>query len=330
MNQRDPKELLIASKEFATEHRLTSWWCLGSTLVLWASLTTVAVSDLPWAVRVLSSIAVGMVLVRLFVIFHDYQHGAILANSWLARQIMNGVGVLTLNPPSVWNRSHDHHHKHNSKTFGASIGSYPIMTIETYAKCTPAEKFAYQIARHPLTIFLGYFTVFAWGMCLRPFLQNPSRHLDVVAAMVIHVSLLVWLGTFGWDIMMLGMFLPAFVSSFVGAYLFYAQHNFPAAKLRTRDDWTHVDAALHSSSFIPMGSVMSWLTGNIGFHHVHHLNARIPFYRLPEAMRSMSELQTPGTTTLSLKGIRECLRLKLWCPETEQLVGFEKNARSLA
>lgn len=320
---RQPRELLIASRKFAAENRLKSWWCLGSTLTLWGGLTAAAVSSLPWSVRAVSSIAVAMVMVRLFVIYHDYQHGAILRKSSLAKLVMSCFGLLTLNPPSVWNRSHDHHHKHNSKTYGSSIGSYPVMTTASYAKCSPAEKFAYRVSRHPLTILLGYLTVFGWGMCMRPLLQNPRRHIDAAASVVIHISLLVWLSTIGLGVMMLGMMLPAFIASFVGAYLFYAQHNFPDAKYRTGKDWSRVDAALHSSSFIPMGAIMNWLTGNIGFHHVHHVNARIPFYRLPEAMSALAELQRPGTTTLTLSGIRECLRLKLWCPDADRLVGFD-------
>lgn len=323
MSQREPRELLIASREFAVENRLKSWWCLGSTVLLWAGLIAVAVSGLPWGLRVVSSVAAAMVMVRLFVVYHDYQHGAILRNSWLAKLLMSSFGLLSLNPPSVWNRSHDHHHKHNSKTYGASIGSYPIMTTASYSKCSPAEKFAYRVSRHPLTILLGYFTVFGWGMCIRPFLHNPRQYIDAAASLVIHVSALVLLGVIGLDVMLLGMLLPAFVASSLGAYLFYAQHNFPAAKYRPRHYWSRVDAALHSSSFIPMGPVMNWLTGNIGFHHVHHLNARIPFYRLPEAMHALVELQSPGTTTLTASGVRACLRLKLWCPDAERLVGFD-------
>ena len=160
-------------------------------------------------------------------------------------------------------------------------------------------------------------------MCVRPFLHNPRRHLDAVASLVIHVTLIALLGKVGLDAMILGVLLPSFIASFLGAYLFYAQHNFPAAKYRTRDDWSRVDAALHSSSYIPMGPVMKWLTGNIGFHHVHHLNSRIPFYRLPEAMKAMVELQSPGTTTLTPSGFRECFRLKLWCPDANRLVAFD-------
>lgn len=324
MTVREPKELLIASREFANESRWLSWWCLWSTLTVYAALVTVAVSDLPLWIRIPSSLLSALVHVRLFVIYHDFQHGAILKNSWVARIVMGLYGLVSLNPQSVWTRSHDHHHAHNSKSYGANIGSYPILTTATYPTLSPSQKFAYNVSRHPLTMLFGYFTVFLWGMSIRPFLRSPLRHLDALAAVVVHLSLLLWLATFGTDVMILGLALPSFVASCVGAYLFYAQHNFPAAKLRRGNHWSHVDAALNSSSFIPMGTAMSWLTGNIGFHHVHHLNARIPFYRLPEAMGALVELQSPQTTTLGWSDIRACLRLKLWDAKTDRLVGYDE------
>ena len=137
-------------------------------------------------------------------------------------------------------------------------------------------------------------------MSLRPFLLNPRRHFDGALAVLLHLSLVVCLSSRGFDVLLFGMFVPFLTATALGAYLFYAQHNFPAAKLTARAEWSHVDAALRSSSFMKMGPVMNWFTGNIGYHHVHHLNSRIPFYRLPEAMAALEELQSPGTTSLKL------------------------------
>src|SRR5439155_7141085 len=105
----------------------------------------------------------------------------------------------------------------------------------------------------------------------------------------------------------------------LGSYLFYAQHNFPGARFQEGDAWDYTAAALTGSSYIAMNPVLRWFTGNIGYHHVHHLNAGIPFYRLPEAMAQMEELQSPGVTTLSPLGVYRCLRLKLWDPEGQRL-----------
>ena len=320
---RTAKELLIASKEFASEYRWLSWWHLWSTLGLLIGLIAAAVSDLPWGIRAASSVVAGLVGVRLFIIYHDYQHLAILRNSPIAGFLMGLYGLIMLNPRSVWVDSHDHHHKNNSQTFGDNIGSFPIMTTHAYASALSAERFVYAAARNPLTIVLGYFTVFIWRMCLQPFLENPRKHFDGALAILLNLALMTYLGTVGLDVIMLGMIVPWMVASSLGAYLFYAQHNFPAAKLNTRSEWSHVEAALHSSSFIAMSPLMNWFTGNIGYHHVHHLNARIPFYRLPEAMAALEELQSPGTTSLNPRDIVACLRLKLWSPEEGRFVGFK-------
>ena len=123
--------------------------------------------------------------------------------------------------------------------------------------------------------------------------------------------------------MLLGLVVPLFVGSGMGSYLFYAQHNFPGAKMCSPSEWSHVDAALVSSSYMPMNPVMHWFTGNIGYHHVHHLNAKIPFYRLPEAMAGIEELQSPPTTSLYPRDVLACLRLKLWNEEEERFVSFK-------
>jgi omega-6 fatty acid desaturase (delta-12 desaturase) len=106
--------------------------------------------------------------------------------------------------------------------------------------------------------------------------------------------------------------------------LFYAQHNFPDCRLYHREEWSHARAAMSSSSFIKMNGLMHWFTGNVGFHHIHHLNAKIPFYRLPEAMANMPELRSPGTTSLHPTDVWSCLRLNLWDPTKQRLVTFRE------
>ncbi|MCA9213303.1 MAG: fatty acid desaturase [Planctomycetales bacterium] len=324
MNRRDSKELLIASKRFASEDRWISWWCLSSTILIYATLLAVAASRLSYSLRLPCSILAGLVHVRLFVIFHDVQHGAVLQNSKTAKIVMGVFGLLSLNPPSVWNHSHDHHHLHNSNGFGENVGSYPILTTTEYKALSGTARLRYAMARHPMTMLMGYFTVFLWRMTIRPLINDPIRHRDGLYAVALHVLALCLLTRISLDAMLLGICLPLTIASCIGAYLFYAQHNFPTARLRSGSEWSHVDAALNSSSFIPMGPLMQWLTGNIGFHHVHHLNARIPFYRLPEAMSALVELQTPRVTTLSWIDVRRCLKLKLWDVELDRLVGFDE------
>ena len=319
---RTGQELLDASRPFTTEDTRKSWLYLLSTILLTLLLWAVTVSTLPMTARVAASILMGLMLVRLFIIYHDYQHGAILRRSRAARWIMAAYGLYILNPPSIWRRSHNYHHKHNAKLTGASIGSFPMMTMEQYKRASKSEQRAYAITRHPITILLGYLTIFIYGMCIRSFVVDPRRHLDSLFALILQVILLALHAAAGLDWLLLGHLIPVNIALTSGAYLFYAQHNFPDIELRDRTEWEYVNAALRSSSYMTMSRVMHWLTGNIGYHHVHHLNARIPFYRLPEAMDAIPELQSPGTTSWRPSEIAACLRLKLWDPEQSKMVGW--------
>ena len=112
----------------------------------------------------------------------------------------------------------------------------------------------------------------------------------------------------------------------IGSYLFYAQHNFPAVTFSHKAGWTYEKAALESSSYMKTGPVAAWFMANIGYHHIHHLNSKIPFYRLPEAMAGIPELQNPRTTTINPVEIFRCLRLKVWDTETQKLVPLSQRS----
>lgn len=315
-------EILRATKPFVKENPRRSWTDVLSTLAVLAGLLALAAAPLPAYGRAAAGFLAGLVVVRAFVLYHDYQHGAILRRSRTAKVLMTLYGLLTLTPPSPWNRSHNHHHLNNSKMFGAAIGSFPLMTRQAWLRATPGQRLRYAAARHPFTILFGYVTVFLVGMTLRPFILDPRRHLDCLAALLLHGTLVTTLALLDPVSLVHALLLPLFTASAAGSYLFYAQHNFPDAKVRSRAEWDHVSAALDSSSYMPLSPVLAWLTADIGFHHVHHLNARIPHYRLAEAARAIPELRRAGRTGLSLRDIRSCLRLKLWDEAQGRLVGF--------
>jgi acyl-lipid omega-6 desaturase (Delta-12 desaturase) len=320
---RTGKELILATKPYAHDSSAKSWAHLLSTALLLASALAGTLWNLPLAGRIGCSLLAGLLYLRFFVIYHDQQHEAILSNSRLAEGLMRLFGLLILSPSSVWRSSHNHHHNHNSKLRGSHIGSFPIMTKEQYLQSSKAKRFNYLFMRHPLTILFGYFFIFQYGMCLYPSLTKPRQHFDGLLALLLHVLLAVvitWV--FGWPALLLTLVLPHFIASAIGSYLFYAQHNFPTVSFRDKSCWTYEDAALESSSFMRTGLVAGWFTANIGYHHVHHLNSRIPFYRLPEVVAAFPELQNPKTTSLHPGEILRCLRLKVWDDTAKRMVGL--------
>ncbi len=308
------KELILATKPFATEFRWKSWFFTLSTLFLLAGLNLIIFLAFPFALRLSASVMLGFLIVRMFVIYHDYQHHAILQNSIIADILFYLFGLYVLAPPGIWKRSHNYHHNHNSKLFSASIGSYPIFTKEKYLSCSRSEQKTYLAIRHPLTITFGYLVVFIYGMCIQSFMSKKSEHWDSIAALLIHgIFIALTAIFFGWITVALAIFIPFLIACAMGSYLFYAQHNFPEVEFKeNKIEWSYDHAALQSSSYMKMNPFWQWVTANIGFHHIHHINSRIPFYRLPEAMKSLPELGTPKITTLNPRDIYRCFQLKVW------------------
>lgn len=316
-----PESLHARTRAYAKDHTLTSWWCVLSTAFLLLAATLFTLPVIPLAARIFASIIAGLLSVRLFVIYHDQQHHAILPKSVLAEIFMQVFGLWALSPSSIWRASHDHHHAHNSRLRGSNIGSYPIMTYEQYQNSSGGDRFKYLFMRHPLTILFGYFTVFLVGMIIVPFINLPRKHYDCLIALVLHIAVSVALVLcFGWSTFILALLLPHFIASAMGSYLFYAQHNFPGVTFNAKGGWTFEKAALESSSYLNTNPVMHWFTANIGYHHIHHLNHRIPFYRLPELFRDFPELQKAKTTSLHPLDIIRCLRLKVWCVDSQRMV----------
>ena len=317
-----PETLHGLTKPYARDYPWKSWWCILSTTFLLLAAVAGTLPGLPLVLRLSCSALTGLLLVRLFVIYHDQQHRAILPKSRLAAILMRLFGICALCPSAIWRSSHDYHHTHNSKLRSAYIGSYPIMTKEQYRTARGGERFLYLLMRHPLTILLGYITVFFFGMVIFPLWSDPRRNFDSIPALLLHlalgVALVMW---FGWLALGLTLLVPFFIAGALGSYLFYAQHNFPGVVFKDKDGWTYEGAALESSSHLKTNPILAWFTANIGYHHIHHLNHRIPFYRLPEIYRAIPELQRAKTTTLHPFDIFRCLRLKVWCVETQRMVG---------
>ncbi len=327
---RSGKELLTASKEFAIEDPTRSWVETFITLILISLFLGATFLELPLAVRLVCSFTCALLYVRAFVIYHDYQHNAILKNSKPAEWIMKAIGVYLLAPQNIWKRSHDHHHNNNSKLTISGIGSYPTITKSRFLKLTNKQKNIYLINRHPLTVIFGYFTLFIYWLNLKSFVQSPAKHMDSLGALVFHLVMgtLIWI-YFGALTFLISWFMPFFLSFAIGSYLFYCQHNFPDAQFREDHDWKYDYAALFSTSYMVMHPVMQWFTGNIGYHHVHHMNSRIPFYKLIEAMEAMPELQKVSTTSWNPIEMWRCFRLKLWDEQKGKMITLSQIKESI-
>jgi acyl-lipid omega-6 desaturase (Delta-12 desaturase) len=320
---RTGKQLIDATRPFASEQLARSWFALVSTAAVFAAGIWLLLQPLAWPLRLLLALVQGGVIVRGFILYHDHLHSALLRDQPLARVVFWTYGIWVMAPPKVWRETHNYHHAHNAKIVGSHIGSYPMQTTQWWRSASPRERRLYAFVRHPLTVLFAWFTAFFLDMCVLAFLRGKKKRWDSLLSAVVTVGLaaavisLAGLGAWFWAI-----FLPHFFACAAGAYLFYAQHNYPDMVLRPRELWSYEEAALESSSYMRMGPVMNWFTGNIGYHHVHHLNPGIPFYRLPEAMAAVPELQNAGVTWLRPRAIYHCFQLKLWDAEQQKMVGY--------
>ena len=326
---RTGRDLFSATRPFAKESVARSWWVVGSTLVL-LTLALVGAAVAPaWPLRLLFSVLSALLMVRAFITYHDYMHNAILPRSRLAWLLFRVYAALALTPPRSWKDSHNYHHGHVGKIAAASVGAFPVMTTGMWKETSWASRLAYRVERHPLTVMAGYLTVFFFSITLLPLLRNPSRHWDSLLVLLGHGALIALLWVFGGFAMaFFVVLLPMTIASMIGSYLFFAQHSYEDMHILPEKDWTYHKAAMESSSYMKLSRPMRWFTGNIGYHHIHHLNVRIPFYRLPEAMDAIPELQSPATTTLSLRDIRACFRCCLWDPELQRMVSYREAAAS--
>lgn len=324
VGERTGPYLVRATNPFTREDIGQSWRLLLVTLAVVLGAHAAVFLAPMWAKPIFSAFT-GLIYIRLFIFYHDYLHGAQLRRSLFARVVMAGVGMLILATTSVWRETHDYHHRHNARVIGSGIGSYPVVTVRMWKRMTPAQRRSYLVLRHPLTMFLGYFTVFMLGMSVSPFRRDPKKHWAAPLAVVLHFACIgVCWYFFGWWQAFFSVVLPIFIATGLGSYLFFAQHNFPGVRYFERREWTFDAAALRSSSMFEMPKWLHWMTGNIGFHHIHHLNHRIPFYRLPEAYRSVPELQVPGRTSWKPSDIRACLELAVWDPEQERMITYKE------
>ena len=320
---REGRALIEATKAFAVENSAESWRHLVTVLFVVAAGIAVAAAAPWWTARLAAGVISGLAIVRLFIVYHDHLHGALLKDSKLASAILSVYGVLVLAPPRIWRETHNYHHAHTAQIVGSHIGSFPVVTVEMWKKMKPSDRLKYRIVRNPLTILLGYVPIFMIGMCINSLRKSVTKYWDSAVALSVNWALTAGLiYFFGFTTTFFAFILPLMVACATGAYLFYAQHNFPEMALQPRHQWTYAKAALESSSYMEMGPMMQWFTGNIGFHHVHHLNPLVPFYKLPKVMASIPELQQPGTTSLSISDIVACLRLKLWDAQQGKMVGY--------
>jgi omega-6 fatty acid desaturase (delta-12 desaturase) len=300
---------------------------LLSTVVLFCMLWALSWFSLRYSywLTLLLAVPTAGFLVRLFILQHDCGHGSFFKSKKLNDVIGFTLGVLVLTPYTCWRRQHALHHATSGDLDRRGSGDVHTITVAEYLALTPIKRLGYRIYRNPVVFFgIGPLIYFA---ILQRFTTNLPRSWNKERA-GLHGTNLALLGCLlvitwfvGFREFLLVHVPVTILASSAGAWLFYVQHNFEATYWQRHERWDYETAASAGSSYYHLPRALQWLTANIGFHHIHHLDSRIPNYRLPECFEKNPEFQQANRITLwqSLS----CASLKLWDEDAGKMVGFQ-------
>lgn len=296
-------------------------------ILLWV-LAYQALSVSVWLTVGLSIIAAGFV-VRMFIIFHDCTHGSFFKNKKANAVVGTITGILTLFPYEKWKREHAIHHATSSNLDKRGVGDIWVMTIEEYVEASKMERLKYRLYRNPLIMF-GFgplFLVLIAGRFNRKDARKKERNNTYLinASLVVLYTLMILL--IGWQAFLLIQGTIMFTAGALGIWLFYIQHTFEDSYFEDESEWDYVKAAVEGSSYYQLPKVLQWVTGNIGFHHVHHLSPRVPNYNLEKAHSNVPPLQK--ATTITIKSSLQSLRYKVYDVQNKSFVTFRDIRQQL-
>ncbi|QSO55124.1 fatty acid desaturase [Alicyclobacillus curvatus] len=303
-----------------------SVWQLLNTVVPFFALWVAAYLSLSlsvWIAVALTIPAAGF-LVRIFIIFHDCCHHSFF-KSHLANEIVGIVtGILAFFPYHQWKYEHNVHHAGNGNLNRRGVGDIMTLTVQEYQARSDFGKLLYRLYRNPVVMF-GFGPIYLILLQYRYNRKGAGRkerlntYLTNASLIALVVALCYLLG---WKQFLLIEGLILYMSGMAGIWLFYVQHQFEDSYFEKAENWDYVSAALRGSSFYKLPKVLQWMTGNIGFHHIHHLGPRIPNYHLQRLYERNAYLQTVPTVGL-LSSFR-ALRYRLWDEDTKQFLSFRR------
>ncbi|MBI5801910.1 MAG: fatty acid desaturase [Verrucomicrobia bacterium] len=275
-----------------------------------------------WWITVPLAMLAGAFLVRVFIIFHDCGHGSFF-KSKTANDVLGFIcGLLTLTPYYHWRWEHSIHHATAGDLDRRNVGDIWTMTVQEYLEASRWKRFAYRLARNPFVLF-GLAPLFLFVVLQRiPAAKANPRERESVHVMTLSVLLMAaalsW--TYGLKAYLVIQLTAMMVAGGAGVWMFYVQHQFEDVYWERGEHWDYTAAALQGSSFYKLPKVLQWFSGNIGFHHIHHLSPRIPNYNLERCHEADPLFQSvkPVTLTTSLKSFN----LRLWDEQMKKLVGF--------
>ncbi|ATI54104.1 fatty acid desaturase [Bacillus anthracis] len=300
-------------------------WQLINTVVPFIVLWYLAYKSLSvsYLLALVPSLLAAGFMTRIFIIFHDCTHYSFFKSRRANRIVGTCMGVLTLFPFDQWGHEHAIHHATSGNLDKRGTGDIWTLTVDEYVAAPFRLRLAYRLYRNPFVMFgLGPIYVFLLknrfnrkGARQKERMNTYLTNIIIVAV----VAILCW--AIGWQSFLFVHGTIFLIAGSVGIWLFYVQHTFEDSYFEEDKDWEYVKAAVEGSSFYKLPKILQFLTGNIGFHHVHHLSPRVPNYKLEEAHNNTLPLKNVPTITLATS--LQSLRFRLWDEKSNNFVSFK-------
>ena len=294
----------------------------GGFLGIMAAMYFLISNEFPYWMSLLLSVVAGAFYTRIFILFHDCCHYSFFKSRTACNVLGHFFGAVVFTPYHDWQKAHNYHHATSGNLEKRGTGDIDTMTVTEYKNSTKSEKLRYRIMRNPLFLF-GLVPVLLF-LVLNRFPSRNSGKKEVMSVLFTNLFVVSLFAAAHFTIGLKTYFLihgPVFFfGSTLGVWLFYIQHQFQDVYWAHEDKWDYYKAALEGSSYYKLNPVFNWLSGNIGFHHIHHLRAKIPNYNLQRCFRELKELQ--DVTPVTLKDSFRSLQLRLWDEKSGQLVSF--------
>jgi omega-6 fatty acid desaturase (delta-12 desaturase) len=305
-----------------------SVWQICNTLVPYMTLWYLLYKSLqyPYWVTILLSLVASGLLIRLFIIFHDCGHGSFFKSKKINDIVGMALGILAFTPYYKWHQQHRVHHATAANLDKRGIGDVWTLTVDEYLKASKWRRFIYIAFRNPFILFtIGPVFVILVQNRLSKKTMNKQEKQNVwftnIILLVIATLISLLIGVKAYLLIQVPIIV---ISHSIGLWLFYIQHQFDDALWERDSQWDYKNAAFEGSSFLKLPAILQWFTGNIGFHHIHHLSSRIPNYNLARCHYENDVFR--DVKPIILFSTFRALNLNLWDEASRRMISFKRIA----